>query len=429
MTCDLLLVVGILLSTASQLRPEGAPLGPGEVCLAAWIILRIGREVIRPELRFTPAFSRLLTFWLIFAVAESIGTLAGFAIGDIHDSSLFAHDAMAYPMLAAISLLSAAGPHAEFRLHRINWLMVTVGSALLAVQAAQAWSLINIGSTDPWYWDRLRGLSQNPNQLAIVCAALGLLSLHLADVATSKYTRLAAIAAAVLPVYVGRLTRSDAFSLVLVAAGPIFLALKLPGWIFYQPGLRLRSALALIVVVAMPLLVASAAPFARSIETGTQGLVQDLAKGDEQDTAQLRLAVWQQALERGMDSDMLGLGPGPHLPIPASILAGREVSSDQPKNLEHPPNNGTPNFEAHNTLLDIFTQGGLLAVLDLVWLVAVALVLSRSARLAGLTTLVCGLVVLSLFHLIIRQPTFWLAIATCLVAADRRKPTMRAWSF
>ena len=428
MTCDLLLVVGVLLSTASQLRPEGLPFGPGEVSLAFWVILIAGQEIIRPQFRFTPAFSRLLIFWLLFAVAESIGTLAGYAIGDVHDTSLFAHDAMAYPLLAAISLLSAAGPDAESRLHRINWLLVTVGSALLAVQAGQAWNLISIGSTDPWYWDRLRGLSQNPNQLAIVCAALGLLSLHLAEVAKTRYARIAAVAATILPVYVGRLTKSDAFSLVLVTACVIFTALKLQSWILYQPRFRLRSALALIGVVAMPLLLASAAPFARAIDTDTLALAQDLAKGDEQDTAQVRLAIWHKALERGLDSDMLGLGPGPHLPIPGSILAGREVSTDQPKYLDHPPNNGTPNFEAHNTLLDILTQGGLLGVLDLVWLVALALTLSYSARSAGLTTLVCGLVILSIFHLIIRQPTFWLAIATCLVAADSRKRTTRVWS-
>ena len=37
---DLLLVFGLLLSTASQLRPLGAPIGPGELCLVIWIALR-----------------------------------------------------------------------------------------------------------------------------------------------------------------------------------------------------------------------------------------------------------------------------------------------------------------------------------------------------------------------------------------------------
>jgi hypothetical protein len=185
MTLDLLLALGILLSTASQLRPAGASIGPGEVCLAIWIALMLGRETVQLGPRFTPALSRLVIFWLLFAVAQSIGTLAGFAIGDVHDSSLFMHDVMAYPLLATTSMLSVVGPDAGSRLHRVGWLLVTLGSAILALQVAQVWGLISMGSIDPWYWDRVRGWSENPNQLAILCAVLGLLSLHLADVAAS----------------------------------------------------------------------------------------------------------------------------------------------------------------------------------------------------------------------------------------------------
>lgn len=48
MTLDLLLAVGILLSSASQLRPSAAPIGPGEICLVIWIALTIGRQIIEP---------------------------------------------------------------------------------------------------------------------------------------------------------------------------------------------------------------------------------------------------------------------------------------------------------------------------------------------------------------------------------------------
>ena len=82
---DLLLVLGILLATASQLRPAGASIGPGEVCLMVWIVLMLGRETIQLGPQFTPPLSRMLIFWLLFAVAQSVGTLTGFAIGDIHD--------------------------------------------------------------------------------------------------------------------------------------------------------------------------------------------------------------------------------------------------------------------------------------------------------------------------------------------------------
>jgi hypothetical protein len=337
---DLLLVLGILLSTASQLRPAG------EICLVIWIGLMLGREAARLGPQFTPALSRLVIFWLLFAVAQGIGTLTGFAIGDVHDQSLFMHDAMAYPLLAIISMLCVVGTDAGPRLHRVAWLLVTVGSATLALQVVQAWGWIGMGSIDPWYWDRMRGWSENPNQLAILCAVLGLLSLHLA--------------------------------------------------------------------------------------VDAQGIIDDMAKGNQQDTtktAEIRLHAWRQAIDRGIESGLLGLGPGPHLPIPPWILAGRQDSSGEPKYLEHPKVNGTPNFEAHNTLLDILTQGGLMAVLSLVWLVAAAFLLTYRTRLDGLTVLLCGLTIFSIFHLIVRHPSFWFAIAICLVAAESRKAApARQWS-
>ena len=79
------------------------------------------------------------------------------------------------------------------------------------------------------------------------------------------------------------------------------------------------------------------------------------------------------------------------------------------------------NFEAHNTLLDIFTQGGLMAVLSLSWLVGAAFLLTLRARLDGLTMLLCGLTIFTIFHLFVRHPIFWLATAICLVAAESRK--------
>jgi len=425
---DFLLVVGILLSTGSQLRPAGVPVGPGEICFIIWIALMLGREVARQGPPLTAALSRLLIFWLLFATAQSIGTLTGYAIADVHDTSLFIHDAIAYPLLAIISLLSVAGSDSPARLHRVAWFLVTLGSAFLALQVFQRWGVVSIASIDPWFWDRFRGLSENPNQLAILCAVLGLLCLHLADVAANAPARIVAVGAAVLPIYVGRLTKSDTFGLVLVVAGPIFVALKVRSWLWsHSARPTARSAFAWIAILALPLALVSAAPFGYSLKTGAEALALDMAKGSEEDTentAQLRLENWRLAFDRGVESAMLGLGPGPHLPIPRSILAGRDDPTGEPKYLAHPQDNGTPNFEAHNTLLDIFTQGGLLAVLALAWLVGAAFLLTCRARLDGLTTLLCGLILFTIFHLIVRHPAFWLAISMCLVAPESRKVSL-----
>jgi hypothetical protein len=42
--------------------------------------------------------------------------------------------------------------------------------------------------------------------------------------------------------------------------------------------------------------------------------------------------------------------------------------------------------------------------------------------------LLCGLTIFSIFHLIVRHPAFWFAIAICLAAAESRKASLaRQW--
>ena len=431
MVLDVLLTLGLLLSTASQLRPDGAPVGPGEICLAVWVLLMLFREVGRLGPTLTPPLSRLLIFWLVFAVAQCVGAMAAFAIGDRHDSSLFMHDVLAYPLLAAVSCLSVAGS----RLHRVAWLLATLGAAWLALQVALGWGLVDLGDFDTWEWERFRGLSDNANQLALFCAVLSLLSLYLAEVARGLGERIAAVTCMVVAIVVGRLTKSDAFLLVLIAGGPIFVALKLGRWLMSRERqMTLRSASAWIFVLALPLVAAYVVPLGASAATELEDFIKGMTKGgggrDTEETARLRIHLWNGAMRRGIEAGMLGLGPGPHLEIPSAIVAGRRDSTNDPKHVEHPEFGFVPNFEAHNTFLDLFIQGGLIAVLSLGWLVATALVGTHRAELDALTTLLCGLAVFSIFHLIVRHPIFWFAISLCLVAAadPRRAPTIRARS-
>jgi O-antigen ligase len=375
----------------------------------------------------TPALSRSLVFWLIFAAALSIGTLAGYAISDVHDPDLFFHDVMAYPLLAAISCLCVAGPNAGLRLHRVAWILTICGNAALAFLVAVAWGLIHTTAIDPWYWDRFRGWSANPLQLALLCAVLTLLALHLADAAKRIGQRIAALTCAILPFYVGRLTKSDSFSLALVTAIPIFAALKLRELPFlFGPKLTSRSACAWVVALALPLLLISAIPLGSLIgvraENFASGIFKNGGKESEQE-AQLRFASWREGISRGLESGMLGLGPGPHLEIPPSLVAARKTEI-LPKFVNAPPVNGTPNFEAHNTLVDLFTQGGLIAVLSLIWISATAFLNTYKTRLAGLTTLLCGVSVFGFGNLIIRHPLYWFTIALCLASwpATRAAP-------
>lgn len=424
---DALLALGLILVTASQLRIPSVPIGPGEICLLIWVTLTLSRmgDLLRSQL--TPALSRLIIFWVLFTISLSLGTMAAFAIGDVHDPSLFNHDALAYPFLAAVSLLSALGPRTNRHLHRIASLIALFSVVYLVIQLANAWEFLSIPEIDPWYWDRLRGFSANPNQLALFCVVMTFLSLHLAEHAIGIGKKSVAILCGGLAMYVGRLTRSDTFALVLATGTPIFVALKLRTWLITFPReFTMRTATAGIALLALPIVVALAASFAGPIEASVQDLAKEMAKGTDRDTeqtAQIRFRSWRLAIDRGVESGMLGLGPGPHIEVPPIIVAARRTAVE-PKYVEHPDLNGTPNFEAHNTFLDIFTQGGLIAVLSLAGLIATTFLLTYRARLDALTAMICGLVVMCTFHLIIRHPLFWFAITLCLVAATEiRKPS------
>ncbi|WP_204329539.1 hypothetical protein, partial [Proteus mirabilis] len=132
----------------------------------------------------TPALQRLSAFWTVFALALSVGALIGLLVENPPNVGAMGHDAMAYVLMAAITCLAAAEPEGHGSLRQTGWFLIGFGNVFLAIQVAIGWGWFNAGSVDPWYWDRFRGLSENPNQLALYCAVLGPLAIHLATTST-----------------------------------------------------------------------------------------------------------------------------------------------------------------------------------------------------------------------------------------------------
>jgi len=413
---DGIVALGLLLSTASQLRPGGSPVGLGEVLLLTWSFWVLTDRLSTRNAALPSGFSRLLGFWGIFAIVESLGLLNGLARGTLYDTYWLLHDVLAYPLVCAVACASAAEPAA--RLHRIAWLLVLFGAGTLVLQLAAAAGLFQIPSMLPWYWQRLRGWSENPNQLAFLCTVLVLLAVHLVSTVTRFASAATAVACGVLSLVVGRLTGSDTFTLMVVVSAVALLLLTLR-FRMLRPAPRLdaRIALGLAILLGVPLMAAATVPMILSAHSDTAELGSGVFKNGGKDAtaeADLRLALWQQALQRGLESGMLGLGPGPHLAIPLTLVTAREKVTGQPGNIQHPEQNGAPNFEAHNTVLDLFVQGGLGAVLALIWLLGSAFRAAYRNQSAGLATLLLGITLFGMSNLIIRQPLFWLSIALCL---------------
>jgi hypothetical protein len=325
--------------------------------------------------------------------------IVGFATELFFDTAHIIHDVIAYCFLFGLACVMALELANEPRRRRVTWLVALLGAASLSLQVVHAYGLIGLPlAVEPWFYDRLRGWSNDPNQLGFVAALLTVLSIHLVETATVRVGMVAAAACAVVAFIVGALTKSDSFTLGILTAGAVFLAIKSSLWLAtLKRDLTFPAASVGIAMLALPMLAVAALPFAPAAIERAEAKYEALYNEDSQ--GDLRFHLWAEAIDKGMDAAMLGLGPGPHLT--------KKVWKRSPP----------AKFEAHNTALDLFVQGGLLALLALSWLYASLVCTTTRAKIPALAALSCAFVVFSMFHFIIRHPIFWFGVVLCFLEA------------
>jgi O-antigen ligase len=309
-------------------------------------------------------------------------------------------------------------------MYRVAWLSVVLGTTSLLLQLLQAWQVFNLPMFDPWYWDRLTGWSQNPNQLGFMCAGLSLISLYLIEQSSGLAKRAFLAICAVITVIAGRLTHSDSYTLALFAGVLTFLSIKI--WTCIKSAdreLTVRSGVGWAAIVSASFFFTVGLGLSPLIADEAKQMAMSLAKNGGTEAAaetDLRVFLWLSAINRGLDSSLLGLGPGPHLDIPDILIAQRKAEAE-PKYVRHPEDNGTANFESHNTYLESFVQGGAIALICLLWLMGTCLWIAVRRREAGLAAMLCGLAAFGMTTVVTRQPYFWFAIALCLLSEQPKE--------
>lgn len=397
---NILLGLGLALSPATQFRLGSLPIGAAELLLSAWILLTATTLLTLGPGTTNPTLWRIGTFWAVLVFAESAALVFGFAVDLFQDVPAMLHDVVAYLLMMTLGILLALDLHDPVRRRNACWMFVGLGTAVLLLQLASGIGLNLLPGIEGWYFDRFRGWSENPNQLGFFAVVLALASLHLAQTARSAGEAVGAFACLGVAGLAGILSRSDSFMVALLIGSSAWVALTALTWFqTLRSGLLLRGAAVLFALLSLPLAAAAFAPFAAAalerIEQTSEILYSDNDQGET------RLSLWLEALDRGFQSGFIGYGPGPQLTS---------------KSYKRPP---PSKFEAHNTLLDLFVQGGLLAVGVFAWLCLVALMEAWRARLAGLAAMVCALTVFGMFHLVVRQPLFWFGLLLCLHEAAR----------
>jgi hypothetical protein len=412
------LAFGMVLSLTPQLRWGAAGVGPGELLVSLWLLPGLLALIIGFRTEAPRALWELIGFWVIFTAAQSLGAIQTIWSEFLDDWSLVFHDIVAYLFLFVLMSVLFALPGAARRLHRIQWITALFGTFLFVLQAANAWGVFTLSNIDPWYWDRLRGWSDNPNQFALLALLIGFLSLELAEKSIGIGPKLLAAVCALISLGIGWLGQSNAYAGVVILAFGLFGLIKVARVTMRSerqgfPAVALGTA-ALASLMFVSFLFAPAIASLVDERGGPLSLI--ARKGEDQDSeAKLRLYLWKEAIERGVDSWMLGYGPGPHLDIPQSLTESHRTAGE-PINLTHPKMGLAPNYESHNTLLELFVQGGFLAVGAFVWLGATAVWRSWKAGMDGLIALLFAATAFGSFHVVFRHPIVWFTIGLGLQA-------------
>jgi hypothetical protein len=394
---DVLLALGLLLSTATQLRPETVPLGPGEIGILLWLVITLARYAGRP-LTLSPATQVILAFGLVLVLSESAGWMMGMTAELFFYVPGILHDIVGYIFLICAATMISIDLADEHHRVRVVRLLTSSGAIALLLQFGDAKGWVNIPGIDPWYFDRLRGWSKDPNQLGFVTAFLVFLGLYLITRSERLLEALVAAFCCIVALVAGVLTKSDTFLVSVAFGAPVFLAMTCRNWLLAPRG-SARAAIACIGLLATPLVLLAAVPFTPALTSATEVYSVKLYHQDNQGDA--RLMLWREALSKGLDSKMIGLGPGPHL---------------VKKSYKQPP---PYKFESHNTPLELLTQGGFIASFAFLGLIGWAIFQTCRTGISSLAAMSCGLLVFSMFHFVLRHPIFWFGIVLCLLEADR----------
>jgi O-antigen ligase len=384
--------IAVVLTTASQLRLPGVPIGPGEGMLLVWILLGLSLLVLRNSVRFPTAAKPFLYFWAASIPLLLAGWLAKELLQIPGSSSLVLHDAFALVFSAAAIGLFVLQPQLPAKAFLSAKVLVVTAVVPLAVLLVLGYAGIGLGPLEVWYLgisSRFQGWATNPNQTALLMAPIPFVAGMLLSRAPARAERIwwAGIVAA--SVVIGIATLSDSVFVVWAMGGPAWLLVRWYGSATAGAHGYLRKG---IVAVVLPVL--AAAVIANFVVPAYE-VVGGLSRSYQ---GALRFMIWANGVEAIGTSPIVGLGPGPH--------SG-----------ETRPFSG---LEVHNTFIDWPTRTGLLGMLAYIGLLLWVAIRAWRAKQYLLLLALMSVVVFGAFHFVLRQPVFWLYLVIVAFARTER---------
>ncbi|WP_416826518.1 O-antigen ligase family protein [Ectobacillus polymachus] len=391
--------IGLCFTTATQLRIHGLPIGPGEIMLFLWIVIKIFWIFKKKEVILTPLSRNLTFFWFFLFLFLTIGTLCSAYLGILYPFA--AHSFFAYLFSCLLIIVLSFERNLKIKVITIAKILVSITvlvSLLLLIFSTKDGS---IGPINSWHSSpRFAGWAID-NQLALDSSILLYLSLYLSTIAKTYLLKTWYFGLAVACVWIGIETQSDAlFTAFSVGFSILFITFWLKKITNSQMGYWTGAwwKVWLPIMICFTVLI-----FGSMIYKGVNQNVSTIyySQGDKGD---LRVALWENGLKAMETSPIFGLGPG--------AFSG-----------------GTAPFqgmEAHNTFVDIGTNIGLVGLILYIGLlcwISYLLILKKEVVLfTGLVTVMF----FNLFHFIIRHPIYWFYLLFILsISIDQEKSTVK----
>lgn len=392
--------VAIFLSISTNLRITGIPIGLGEIFLA---LLIAGCAFLKPWHQIK---NGLFLFW----VAVWFCMTLGFAFGNV-TGALRLHNTLAYGYTGFLTLafLAIFNQLDETDLRRVLLYFIVISTIALWVGFIiylnfDQTTLANL-RIDTSDHGRYQGWCQNANQMSLMLVPTPFLISYLWS--TSHRTRLNSIGwltLLLLSVLMGLMVRSDALGFSWI------LGIGILGILYILKrdcigAKHLAVLLAVFIVGFLSVRFAAQQGWLGESAHGQlyaqEAVIEKLriGHGETQQKVNVRVQLWKNALHVWEESPVVGHGPGAY-----SFFKLSETES-------------LTGMEAHNTLIDLMVQGGLLLgaayLLLFGWLM---ITLWRSGQWLLLTsTLVIFSFEFFMFH--IRQPVIWFYLTLVLALA------------
>jgi O-antigen ligase len=390
------IAAGIVLTTASKLRPAGLPLGPGEAILSVWILIASIRLWFSRSYLITPITRAIFLFWTASFVCLTMGLLIGEFSGIA--SANFYYDAIAFLLSFVFFILLSISIDLKKHLNRIILFVISFSIVPLAILFAfpQFTPFLN-----PWYGGiRFSGWSTNPNQVALLLSAVPFLALHLINQTNKNSLKIWYVLLIVGSLRIGISTESDALLLGWATGGILIMVFNIYTlaykYLFVESANQSLTAInkvaLFIFLTCIMLLVAVLfygqlrADVSSSYDKGAQG------SG--------RVKVWINGAEAIFRSPLFGVGPGSHSGLQAPFL----------------------DFESHNTFIDWGGSAGIIGLIAFFALLAwIGWNAWRSKSFIPLSALI-SLIAFCSFHYVLRHPIFWFYLVSLAGLSIERLP-------